>query len=333
MNHQAILSAFDQISTFNILVIGDVILDAYYKGKVERISPEAPVSILDIQSKDYRLGGAANVALNIQGLGAKPILCSIIGNDISGKRVLDLMTKADLEIEGVCSSASRVTSVKTRLISNNHQLMRMDEEQTDLMDEIDQERLLKSILDLVDRKNPNAIIFEDYDKGVISAPLIEKVITLARKRGIPVAVDPKKRNFLAYSGATLFKPNLKELKDGLNLPDLEATPEDLKSAFQFLCEIMPVETAFFTLSSKGVFITNGAESHAIPAQIRNIADVSGAGDTVISTAACALAAGLELKEIAFISNLAGGWVCQFPGVVAIDAHSLKDEFTKNIGLR
>jgi D-glycero-beta-D-manno-heptose-7-phosphate kinase len=333
MNHQAILSAFDQISTFKILVIGDVILDAYYSGKVDRISPEAPVSILDIQSKDYRLGGAANVALNIQGLGAKPILCSVIGNDLSGKRILDLMNTADLDITGISASASRVTSVKTRLISNNHQLMRMDEEQTNPIDSADESRLLTSILDLIKNESPNAIIFEDYDKGVINATLIERVITTARKAAIPVSVDPKKRNFLSYAGATLFKPNLKELRDGLNQQDLGTDAESLTNAFNFLCEIMPIETAFFTLSGKGVFITNGSQSHAIPAQIRNIADVSGAGDTVISTATCALAAGLDMEEIAFISNLAGGWVCQFPGVVAINAQSLKEEFTKNIGLK
>jgi rfaE bifunctional protein kinase chain/domain len=328
MNQQNILSAIDKFSDLKILVIGDVILDAYFSGSVNRISPEAPVSILDIEKKEYRLGGAANVALNVQGLGAKPILCSVLGSDFAGKQVLDLMSKHELSIEGLGSSAERITSVKTRLVSNHHQLLRMDEEQCEVISKEDQSGLKNRITDLIVNENPDAIIFEDYDKGVISAVLIQEVIELARQHSIPVTVDPKRRNFLSYAGATLFKPNLKELRDGLNQQDLSADPESLQEAYGFLNDIMPTEMVLFTLSSKGMFIASENESHHFPAQPRDIADVSGAGDTVISTATCALAAGLGLEEITYLANFAGGWVCQYPGVVSIDALTLKNEIAK-----
>ena len=277
MNQQNILSAIDKFSDLKILVIGDVILDAYFSGSVNRISPEAPVSILDIEKKEYRLGGAANVALNVQGLGAKPILCSVLGSDFAGKQVLDLMSKHELSIEGLGSSAERITSVKTRLVSNHHQLLRMDEEQCEVISKEDQSGLKNRITDLIVNENPDAIIFEDYDKGVISAVLIQEVIELARQHSIPVTVDPKRRNFLSYAGATLFKPNLKELRDGLNQQDLSADPESLQEAYGFLNDIMPTEMVLFTLSSKGMFIASENESHHFPAQPRDIADVSGAG--------------------------------------------------------
>jgi D-glycero-beta-D-manno-heptose-7-phosphate kinase len=328
MNQKEIIQAIDGFSDHKILVIGDVILDAYFIGSVTRISPEAPVSILDISKKEYRLGGAANVALNIRGLGATPILCSIIGNDSTGKTVLELMQSQGLSLDGIQTSENRTTSLKTRLISSHHQLMRMDEEQTDLISEDDSNMLLKGISQIIETHNPSAIIFEDYDKGVLSPKLISSVMIMAKSKNIPTAVDPKKRNFLSYAGATLFKPNLRELRDGLNLPQLRPVPEDLNKAFASLKQIMPIENAFFTLSSQGVFITNGYEHHAIEAKIRNIADVSGAGDTVISVATCALASGLNLEQIAYVSNLAGGWVCQFPGVVSIEAEELKKELNK-----
>ncbi|MEZ4722287.1 MAG: bifunctional ADP-heptose synthase [Flavobacteriales bacterium] len=327
MDKNKILNAIDRFQELKVLIIGDVILDAYYRGSVNRISPEAPVSVLDISSKEYRLGGAANVALNIKGLGATPLLCSVVGSDEAGNRTLNLLSNEGLNTSGVRSSADRISSVKTRLMSNNHQLMRMDEEQTNPIEANDEIALLERITNLVNSEHPHVIIFEDYDKGTITPTVIGKVIELSRAKGIPTAVDPKKRNFLSYSGVTLFKPNLRELRDGLNQQDLKATASDLEQAFRFLNDIMPIEMAFFTLSSDGVYITNGNENHHAPAHKRNISDVSGAGDTVISTAACGLATGLAMDEIAYLSNLAGGWVCQFPGVVAIDAKSLKQEFS------
>ena len=328
MNIQNILSGIEQFKNHKILVIGDVILDAYYTGAVNRISPEAPVSILDIETKEYRLGGAANVALNIQGLGATPILCSIIGGDFAGKQVLDLMNQRGLSIEGMSSSANRITSQKTRLVSNHHQLLRMDEEQDNVIDEPDKNKLKDTIKSLMASESPDAIIFEDYDKGVLSAILIQEVIAEAKRHNIPVTVDPKRRNFLSYSGATLFKPNLKELRDGLNHQDLIPETKSLREAYTFLSDVMPTQMVLFTLSDAGMFIASENESHHVEAHQRIITDVSGAGDTVISVATCALAAGLNLHEIAYLSNFAGGWVCQFPGVVSIEAETLCSEISK-----
>lgn len=328
MSNRSLIDKIDAFNSLKVLVIGDVILDAYYSGKVNRISPEAPVPVLDIAKKEYRLGGAANVALNLQALGAQPILCSIIGSDFAGRQVLDLMTTAQLSLDGIHSSASRITSVKTRLVSNNNQLIRMDEEQTDALLESDDSRLGKSIEDLIDKNGPDAIVFEDYDKGVVGARLITKVIAKARTLGIPVSVDPKKNNFLSYAGATLYKPNMKELREGLNMPNLAANKDDLQNAFGLLNDIMPVELVLFTLSSDGVFIASHEASHLLETQTRDISDVSGAGDSVISVATCAKAVNASLAEIALLSNLAGGWVCQFPGVVPITSDALKSEVMK-----
>ncbi|GAB5539272.1 MAG: D-glycero-beta-D-manno-heptose-7-phosphate kinase [Salibacteraceae bacterium] len=312
----------------NIIVIGDVILDAYMHGRADRISPEAPVSILDVESKSYRLGGAANVALNVHALGANPILCSIIGSDLGGQQILDLMTKSKIGVDHVHASAERRTSVKTRLMSANRQMMRIDEEQNNPLAHADEEKLLQTITEAIAATRPDAIIFEDYDKGVITPVIIERVISLARKHDIPVSVDPKKRNFLSYSGATLFKPNLKELKEGLNNPNILPEQTSLKAAFDFLMEVMPVDMALFTLSSHGMFITNGEFSEHVPTKAQHIADVSGAGDTVIATATCALAAGCTMSQIANTANSAAGIVCQQPGVVAIDATDLRNQLSK-----
>ncbi|MDP4685862.1 MAG: bifunctional ADP-heptose synthase [Salibacteraceae bacterium] len=333
MNNAAISSAFERFKHQTILVIGDIIVDAYCRGSVTRVSPEAPVPILDIKSREYRLGGAANVALNIHGMGAKPVLCSIVGKDHGAKQVQELMHAQGLSTDGVFKSEERITSVKTRLMSGHHQLLRMDEEQTDFISETDRDTLMAFILTFIANENPDAIIFEDYDKGTIDQNLIEAVMSVAQKVNIPVTVDPKKRNFFHYQGATLFKPNMRELVEGLNLPNLKSREKDLHFAFAKLTERMPVEMAFFTLSADGVFITNGQESTHHTAHKRNIADVSGAGDTVISVATCALAAGLGMDEISYLSNLAGGYVCQFPGVVAISASELRTEFEKTTSNR
>jgi len=330
MNKQDLLSSVSKFNQLKILVIGDVILDAYYKGEVSRISPEAPVPVLDIHTKDYRLGGAANVALNVKNLGASCILCSVIGDDDAGKSVSGLMQDEGLDTSGIIQSSSRKTSQKTRMVSGFSQLLRFDEEITTDLEQKDEENLLHRISSLIETHSPQAIIFEDYDKGCLTKSLIASVIKTAVSKGIKVTVDPKKKNFFSYTGATLFKPNMKELREGLNMPHLKSNDIDLMKAYSSLQEKMPVESAFFTLSADGVFITDGDEQHHLAALNRTIADVSGAGDTVISAATCALSVGMDLKDIATISNLAGGWVCQFPGVVSITQSDLLAEINKSL---
>ncbi len=330
MNKSDLLHSVSQFNELNILVIGDVILDAYYKGEVSRISPEAPVPVLDIRSKEYRLGGAANVGLNVKNLGAACFLCAVIGDDEAGETVKQLMKNEGLSTTGILTSKARKTSKKTRMVSGFSQLLRYDEEINSNLSEDDEKKLIEMIDSQIEKHKPNAIIFEDYDKGCITQNVINVVISMANSRGIKVTVDPKKRNFFSYAGATLFKPNMKELKEGLNLPNLTSIDVELRNAFHLLREKMPIDTAFFTLSAEGVFITNGSDEHRIPALKRTIADVSGAGDTVIATATCALAIGMNLKDIATISNLAGGWVCQFPGVVSITQDHLLEEIKKSL---
>lgn len=331
MNYERVIGVIKGFANLKIMVIGDVILDAYFKGKVERISPEAPVPVLDVKSKEFRLGGAANVALNVKALGANCTVCSVIGHDQSGKLLQDLMQQEGLSTKGIMVNDLRTTSIKTRMVSGFSQLLRLDEEDTSPMESELAKAFTNRVTSLIETERPDAIIFEDYDKGVIDEHLIKQVLAKAHSHEIPVGVDPKRRNFFAYHGVDLFKPNLKELKEGLNLPGLTPNKEDLKKAFDILKGRMGLQSALFTLSEHGVFITNGTESHHMAAIKRSIADVSGAGDTVIAAAACALAGGMNIEELAYVSNIAGGWVCQFPGVVSIPQQQLIAEITKQIG--
>jgi rfaE bifunctional protein kinase chain/domain len=314
---------FDSFNKLKVLIIGDVMIDAYLFGGVERISPEAPVPVVSVERKEKRLGGAANVALNIQALGATPILCSIVGEDEEGHEFLKILTERGISNEGILLSPGRITTVKTRVIGNNHQMLRVDSEMTNSVSDADAARFIEKIesfLPVVD-----VVIFEDYDKGVLTPSIIGQVIGKAKRHKVPTAVDPKRRNFLAYREATLFKPNTKELKEGLKLDYDLYDLDNLQKAVSQLRELMGIDMAMVTLSERGVYITNGTQSDHIYAHIRQIADVSGAGDTVISVAALCLALGLPQTKIAGLSNLAGGLVCEKVGVVPIDKIQLKAE--------
>jgi rfaE bifunctional protein kinase chain/domain len=311
---------FDQI---NALVIGDVMIDSYFFGKVNRISPEAPVPIISVNKKEHRLGGAANVALNLKSLGAKPIVCSVAGNDKNAKLLSKLFKNENITTNNILLDNSRVTTVKTRMIGNNTQLLRVDEEITDNINEELENKLINSIKSTIDKQNISVIIFEDYDKGVITPNLITEIVDYANKKGIPTTVDPKKNNFLNYKNVTLFKPNLKELKEGLKEDFLDI--DNIDYYLTKLNELIPHKISFVTLSEHGVFITDFNEKHRISAHLRNIADVSGAGDSVISVASLALAVGMNLKEIAELANLAGGLVCEKVGVVPIEKTILLNE--------
>jgi rfaE bifunctional protein kinase chain/domain len=318
---------FAQIAQMKVLVIGDVMIDSYVWGNVNRISPEAPVPIVNVKKQEKRLGGAANVAQNILSLGAKPVLCAVVGADNEAKTFVQIVQQQGMTAEGILESADRVTTIKHRILAGSQQLLRIDSEHTHLISPEANERLLQRIKTL--SEGANAIIFEDYDKGVLSEQLIQEVITFAKTKGIPTIVDPKKRNFLNYKGTTLFKPNLKELKEGLHLEinEQELIPS-LKNAVAKLQSQMPCEKIMVTLSEHGVYIADNQKEHHIPAHRREIADVSGAGDTVVSIAALCLAANLPLYDIANIANLGGGIVCEHLGVVPIEKQRLKDELKK-----
>ena len=293
-----------------ILIIGDVMIDSYMWGKVERISPEAPIPVVAVTKKENRLGGAGNVALNVQAMGAEPILCSVIGKDSGEDLFYEIMRINNLSSEGIFSVSKRKTTVKTRVISDGQHLLRVDEELTAPLDTETEELFISKIFSVIESKPVNAIIFQDYDKGVITPYVIEKVTGIANQRGIPTTVDPKKRNFNSYKNVTLFKPNFKELLEGLKLEFEKSDTKSLLQAVGRLHETSNIQNVLVTLSEHGVFISNRKEHYKIPAEIRDIADVSGAGDTVISVATLCMAAGLPIQQTARISNLAGGLVCE-----------------------
>jgi len=320
-----IKSIFDSFNQFNILIIGDVMIDSYMWGKVNRISPEAPVPIIMSTHQENRLGGAANVALNIQSLGAKPILCSVVGKDSKAKTFLGLLKKQNLTSDGIIEDEARKTTVKTRIISNNQHLLRVDEEVNFELDKEIEKSFITHILRILEKNSVHAIIFEDYDKGCITPVVIKKVVEYANKNNIPTLVDPKKRNFLEYKNITLFKPNFKELVEGSKIDIKKGDFEGIFKASKKLHKELSAKYILVTLSELGVFISYNNKYKTIPAEVRDIADVSGAGDTIISIASLCLAADLNPELIAGISNLAGGLVCEKVGVVPIDKTQLLNE--------
>jgi len=328
MNELKIKELFESFGQYKVMIIGDVMIDAYLWGNVERISPEAPVPIVACTKRENRLGGAGNVALNIKALGATPVLCSVIGKDDNSRRLFDLLTKHEMSSNGILASELRKTTVKTRIISQHQHLLRIDDEIDKNLSPINEIEFVNHLQNIILNEKIDVIIFEDYDKGVITPKLIEKIVGLANDLNIPTLVDPKKRNFAHYKGVTLFKPNFKELKEGLKMDIEKGDFEKLKQAAQFMQNTMEMNYVMVTLSELGVFISYKNESINIPAEIRDISDVSGAGDTVISIAALCLKSGLTAGEIAAISNLGGGLVCEKIGVVPIDAGQLYNECVK-----
>ncbi|MGB0933889.1 MAG: bifunctional heptose 7-phosphate kinase/heptose 1-phosphate adenyltransferase [Lishizhenia sp.] len=325
MNVNSLFNAFENKS---ILVIGDVMIDAYVNGTVSRVSPEAPVPIINFSNKEERLGGAANVALNLKALGANPILCSVIGNDEAAGNFNELLEERSLPTYGMVQSPNRKTTVKTRVIGNNQHLLRIDSEDTHDIDTAEEEKIIRCVEQIIASEKIDAIIFEDYNKGLLTEKVIRTCISMANEKNIITTVDPKKKNFFAYKEVTLFKPNLKELKEGLNVLFNFSDKSAFEKATSELLDTLNCSKLFVTLSEHGVFIQEKENKEYVPAHIRNIADVSGAGDTVISVATLCLTAGCTNKQVAEIANLAGGLVCESVGVVSIDKEKLRAEVTK-----
>lgn len=307
-----------------ILVIGDAMVDTYLWGKVERVSPEAPIPIVSITKRESRLGGAANVSLNLQALGATPVLYSVIGNDDKGKKFRKLLEKKQLPDEGIFVDNNRITTVKSRIIGKGQHIARVDEETIDYIPKELEEEMVAGIKKEIEQNRVDVIVFVDYDKGVITPSLFSAVNELALKNGIHTAVDPKKRNFNHYKNISLFKPNFKEFVDGIGKPLEKGDLKTLRKIAHEIKEKHHFKLIFITLSELGVFISNGLKEQYYPAVIRHIADVSGAGDSVISVASLALAAGLSPKVMALMSNIAGGLVCENLGVVPVNKDQLME---------
>lgn len=318
---------FEEFTKKRVLVIGDVMIDAYLRGSVTRVSPEAPVPIINLKKREDRLGGAANVALNLLALGAEPILCAMVGNDFGADKFDMLLAKRELSSEGILRNSNRETTIKTRVIGNNQQLLRIDEESISLLTEQEEEEFIKHVRSMIGQ-NIDAVIFEDYNKGLLTERVIHEIVSLCNKHNIIVTVDPKKDQFFAYHNVTLFKPNLKELKEGLNIDFDVLDRPAFENAIDLLEQKLNNTISFVTLSEHGVFVKKEAEKDYIAAHIRNISDVSGAGDTVISVATLCLTVGLNPSLMAEIANLAGGLVCEKSGVVPVDREQLKSEVQK-----
>lgn len=319
---------FKSFNNLNVLIIGDVMIDSYLWGKVNRISPEAPVPIVSVIKKERRLGGAANVALNIQALGANPILCSVIGVDYEGQAFMELLKGQKLSQKGILKSRDRITTVKTRVIGNNSQLLRVDEEVESDIVPSETQQLITLISHIVTHDKIDVILFEDYNKGLINPKLISKVVELAKSQGIPTCVDPKKKNFNSYKGVSLFKPNLKELREGIKMDVSGDNINELQRAVSSYRVKQKIETVLVTLAEKGVITNSRKVKEHQPAHIRSIADVSGAGDTVISVAALCRALKCDDKLTAALANLSGGLVCEQIGVVPVDKEQLLEEALK-----
>tara|TARA_Y100000385_G_scaffold171362_2_gene177505 strand:- start:3148 stop:4137 length:990 start_codon:yes stop_codon:yes gene_type:complete len=320
-----ITNLLNRFKSKKVLVLGDVMLDSYLIGHVNRISPEAPVPVVQLNSKHRRLGGAANVAKNLKALGCKVYLSSVIGNDMEGQKIKDLANSYEMDTHSLILSDATQTTVKTRIIGNNQQLIRVDSELSQELNDEDSKNLLDRIEESF-QSGIDAIILEDYNKGVLSKKIISSVIQLAKKNNVFISVDPKMNNFFEYKNVDLFKPNLKELKEGLNINfSYPSQKDEFENAIEQLHNKLENKISFVTLSEHGVYIKDQENQHYIAAHLRNISDVSGAGDTVIATATLCMISECSLKQTAEISNLAGGMVCEKPGVVSIDSNDFENE--------
>ncbi|WP_288096931.1 PfkB family carbohydrate kinase [Hydrotalea sp.] len=322
MNFEALFHRFTEIK---VAVIGDIMLDSYWWGHVDRISPEAPVPVVALDKRELRIGGAGNVALNTITLGAPTTILSVIGNDDDGKLLTGLLSQNGIDTGFIITAPNRVTTNKTRIMSRNQQMLRLDCEVATDIDETTENALLHNVEQYFMQHQPNVLIFEDYNKGVLTPKIIQKTIALCKQYNVLTAVDPKKKNFLSFKGVDIFKPNLKEVKEGLNLLLEEVNQSVLEKIHAELANILAHKISLVTLSEKGVFYQYGNESKIIPTHVRNIADVSGAGDTVIAVASLVYAATRQIALAADMANIAGGLVCEEVGTAAIQKEKLLKE--------
>jgi len=319
---------FEGFATTKIGVVGDIMLDTYWWGSVDRISPEAPVPIVSLQRKETRVGGAANVALNLRALGATTTLFAIVGTDAEANELNALLKAEGIDTRYIHSSASRVTTNKMRIMGRNQQMMRLDHENTHDINEAESKAILDHFYAYVEKEQPALIILEDYNKGVLTPEIIQSIIAFCNQKGIPTAVDPKQKNFLAYQNCTLFKPNLKEVKEGLKMEIPRVDLANMHQVHQALKAALNHTISFITLSEHGVFYAQENKEQLIPTHIRNIADVSGAGDTVIAVASLVYAYSKDMALAAEIANIAGGLVCELVGTAPIDKNALAAEVKK-----
>lgn len=309
---------FQAFESLKVGVIGDVMLDTYWWGQVDRISPEAPVPVVALEKMEHRIGGAGNVALNLVSLGVQAAIISVVGEDGDGRLLTNLFDKSGVDTRYLLPSPSRITTNKTRVMARNQQMMRLDAEVIADINKEEESRLLKVIVNYLENEKPSVLVLEDYNKGVLTENLIKQVVAICKEKGVLTTVDPKRKNFFAYMGVDLFKPNLKEVRDALNLQPAQVSLESMREVHRQLKLQLKHATSMITLSEKGVFFEGDHEVALIPTHVRSIADVSGAGDTVIAVASAVLAITGNLKLMAEMANIAGGMVCEEVGTAAIN---------------
>jgi rfaE bifunctional protein kinase chain/domain len=301
------------------MVVGDLMIDEYIIGQVSRISPEAPVPVIEVAEETHRLGGAANVALNIASLGLEPVMVGIIGADPAGEKLLRRFEKRNVNPDGVVKLEGRPTTVKTRIIGDSQHIARVDREVSSYLDKDEEGLLIQRVADIIE--SVDAVILEDYNKGVLTEGLISTIIDRANEKNKIVTVDPKFKNFLKYRNVTLFKPNIKETEEALAIKVY--SDDDLSKAGNTLIEKLQSKAVLITRGAQGMslFEAGNKETH-VESKVRKVADVSGAGDTVISTLTAALTAGSTYQEAATIANYAAGIVCEYVGIVPVDHDKL-----------
>lgn len=313
---------FSDISKLKVAVIGDVMLDTYWWGSVDRISPEGPVPVVAVTKKEQRIGGAGNVALNVQSLGANVALVSVLGKDEEGEKLRSLLEKNNIDTSYVLFSDERVTTNKIRIIGRNQQMMRLDAEHIHDLEESEEAAFIKQIEKYIKEIKPDVIILEDYNKGVLTETVIKKIIDLCITHKIICTADPKRKNFFSYKNVTLFKPNLKEVKESLHILSDTVNKKMLSEIHDELKQKLQHDISLITLSDKGMFYQKEKNGNIIPSHLRNVADVSGAGDTVIAVASLIYAASKNIKLMAEIANIAGGLVCEEVGTAAVNKQKL-----------
>ncbi len=320
MSPERVLELFDRFKKIKVIVIGDVMLDRYIWGSVSRISPEAPVPVVEVASESNRLGGAANVAFNITTLGAAPVLLGVVGDDFAGSTIRALMKKNKFTVSGVVTDTSRISTVKTRVIAHGQHVVRTDSESKEPIGE----QVCGALMQVLKKniQNAGAIIFEDYNKGLITSELINGVLALAEEHCVPVMVDPKFNHFFEYLGVSAIKPNKLETEQvlGIRLSD----KRNIRRAGAALLERLECDNVLLTLGEEGMYLfqRSGEITH-VATKAREVHDVSGAGDTVISTYTVASAAGASPREAAALANYAAGLVCGEVGIKPVNAQDLK----------
>jgi D-beta-D-heptose 7-phosphate kinase/D-beta-D-heptose 1-phosphate adenosyltransferase len=312
LTRDRVLQLIEKMKASRVVVVGDIMLDRYLVGETERLSPEAPVPVVTVRERHAALGGAANVAANVSALGARGLLVGTVGDDTDGAAIRQELAVARLEDRFVLTVAGRPTTSKTRIIARSQQIVRIDDEVETLLDGPDLQRLIRVAREAL--ADADALLLEDYNKGALAPALIAAAMEVARRRGIPIVVDPKFRQFFEYTGATVFKPNRRELESALgaavDLQNGDALPQVLTR--------LKVDNLLVTLGAEGMVLVmkDGSTMH-IPSIARDIYDVSGAGDTVTAWMGTALAAGASVREAAQLANYAAGVEVGKAGVATV----------------